>query len=143
MVDFRQLLSTNIENIEAPKPLPTGTWTGQILSRKFDESRSRKTPFVAFTIGNLQPGDDVDAEEVQQVKDLGKKTIIATFYLSPDAQFRIKDLIESCGYAKPGMSLAEGVEELVNAQVMLTIAHRPSEDGKTVYIDVKDVKGAE
>lgn len=142
MVDFRNLLSTNLEAIERPKPLPAGTWNGTISARTFGESNKKKTPFVQFTISNLRPGEDIDPEDLNGVRELGKKTVTTTYYITPEAQFRIKDLIASCGHETSGRSLAEGIEDLIGSEVMFLIKHRPSEDGQEIYTDVDNVKGA-
>lgn len=142
MVDFRTLLSKNLEDVKAPTPLPAGTWTGQITAREFGESQRKKTPYVRFTIGNLQPGEDIDQEDLAGV-ELAKKTVNTTMYLSEDAQFRVKNLVEDCGFGGPGKSLAEGIEDLINAQVIFSISHRPSEDGQQVFVEVNNVKAAQ
>jgi hypothetical protein len=140
--DFRTLLQKPMDEIERPKPLPAGTYYGTIAGHKFDESSQKRTPFVRFTIKLQSAGDDVDAEEVASV-DWTKKEVRKDFYLTDDALYRLKGFLESVGVEVEGRALGEAIPDSTNAQVIVEVTQRNSADGKDVYNDVGDVRGAD
>lgn len=139
-VDFKSLLSKPADTVERPKPLPAGTYHGMIGAYKFDESKNKKTPYVRFDLKVHRAGSDVDPEAVNGI-DLSKKNLRRDYYLTDDALYRLKDLIESCGISTTGRSFNELIPELLNKQVIIGVTQRPSEDGTEFYNDVKELAG--
>jgi hypothetical protein len=142
MPDFRALLSKPVDDIVKPKAIPTGTFVGRIDKYDLLEAKNeRKTPYVRFSIKLASPGADIDPSELDGV-DLSKKTLPKDFYLTDDALHRLKSFMSSCGIDFTGRSLAETIPDFVGAEVTVYITQRTSEDGKEIYNDVKDIKGA-
>jgi len=142
MVDFSKLLSKSADDITKPKPVPVGTYSGVIKKYEYLESKNEnKTPYVRFTVGLQAPGDDVDASELENV-DLTKKSFRKDFYLTEDAQYRVKEFAESCGIATSGRSLGEIIPDVVNAQVLVGITQQSSADGSEIYNNVSTIVGA-
>ena len=139
-VDFKTLLSKPADSVERPKPLPAGTYHGLITSYKYDESQQKKTPYVRLNLVTHRAGEDVDAELLNGV-DLSKKQLRRDYFLTDDAMFRLKDLIESCGVQTTGRSMGELVPELLNKAVIISVVQRPSQDGSELYNDVKELAG--
>lgn len=140
-VDFKALLSKNVDDVKRPVPLPAGTYQGFIGTHKFDESKNKKTPFVRFMIKLTAPGNDVDPNELDGI-ELGKREYGKDYYLTPDADYRVKDLAASCGISVTGRSLGEVIEDIANVPVIVEMKHRNSEDGTEIYNEIGNVKGA-
>lgn len=147
-VNFQALLSKPADEVKRPQAKPAGTYFGTISDYKFDESKKQKTPYVRFTVKNITPGEDVDQSALAGTPetgpiDLTKWSPNRDFYLTDDALYRLKDLLESCGIDTKGRSFAELIPELKGKPVQLSVTQRPSEDGTTLYNDVTDMKGTE
>lgn len=140
-VDFKALLSKSTDTIERPKPLPPGTYQAIIGQHKYDESTQKKTPFVRFFIQPTAPGPDIDSDALAGI-DLSKKKLQKDYYLTADAEYRVKDLATSCGIKTQGRSLGEMIEDIANVPVIIEVKHRNSQDGEEVYNEVGSMKGA-
>jgi len=138
--DFRALLSKPTETIERPKALPVGTYLGTISKYEYGKSAQKKTPYVRYFISLTGAGEDVDPDAMEGV-DLSKKQMRKDYYLTDDAQYRVKELWESCGIDGTGRSLGEILPDLVGMPVMLEVTKRNSEDGKDEFNDVGTVRG--
>jgi hypothetical protein len=139
-VDFKSLLSKPSDSIEKPKLLPEGTYTGMIAKYEYAESKEKKTPYVRFLVRLTGFGEDIDPTDQVGI-DLSKRELRKDFYITEDALHRLKTFWETCGIDGRGRTLSEIIPDLIQAEVMVTVGHRPSEDGKEVYVDLKDIKG--
>ncbi len=141
---FSALLSKPASQIEKPKPMPAGTYTGIIKGHAFDVSKQKKTPFVRFTIQPVAPGEDVDPEQLEAfggLNALSKKALTrirgSEFYISEDAQFRLKSFLEDVvGLDLGERSMGEALPETMNKPIGFTIKHVPSEDGQEIYAEI-------
>lgn len=140
-VDFKTLLAKPTDSIEKPKPLPAGTYNGVISKYEFGESKEKKTPFVRYFLTCHSACDDVDADSVAGI-DLSKKALRRDYYLTEDAMYRVKDLLESVGVSCTGRSLGEVIPEAINASVLISVTWRSSPDGSETYNDVTGIVGA-
>lgn len=132
------LLRTPADQIERPKAIPPGTYTGILKSHEFGRSKNKGTPQVTYQVALTGAEADVDQEKLQGV-DLSKKTLRTTFYLTPEAQYRLIDLAAACDIATSGVSLGEIIDALDGTNVLLDVTERRSEDGKDIYNDVNKV----
>jgi len=140
--DFRSLLSKPMDEIERPKPWPAGTYYGSITDHKFDVSAQKRTPYVRFTIQASSAGDNIDPSDLEGI-DLSKKPLRKDYYLTEDALYRVKAMLESIGITTEGRALGECIPETRNAQVMFEVTQRNSPDGREIYNDVGDLVGVE
>jgi hypothetical protein len=139
--NFGSILDQPSEAIEKPKPLPVGTYICSVKGLpKMDVSAKKKTEFVEFQLQILGAHDDVDQEALAEAlrgKALSEKTIRATYYLTEDAVWRLKDFLDHCGVEDgAGVSLRQRISATPGAQVNASIRHRPSEDGTTIYAEL-------
>lgn len=139
-VDFKQLLSKPLDDVKKPPPLPAGTYFGAITKWEFGESPEKKTPYVRFFFLLQSPGPDIDVNELTGV-DLAKRSPRKDFYITPDAEWRLKEFIESAGASTAGRSFASAIPDLQNRPVIIEVTQRSSKDGKDIYNDVGEVKG--
>jgi hypothetical protein len=143
MVDFSKLLSKPLDEISKPKPLPVGTYTGLISAYEYKESNSeKKTPYVRFTIKITGATDDIEPSDLDGV-ELTKKQLRKDFYLTEDAQYRMKEFLESAGISTSGRSLGETIPDAVNLAVLVGVTQRSGGgDGTEIFNDVNTLSGA-
>jgi hypothetical protein len=142
---FASILDMQPSEVERPKPLPAGTYLCVVDGRfTLDKSTRKQTDYVEFTLKILQAMDDVDADDLQaaltkptgEVVSLNSKTVRVTYYLTPDALWRLKKFLEDCGIDLEGRSFAECLEETPGCQVLAEIKHQVSANGEAVYANV-------
>jgi len=154
---FESILDTPTAAVERPKPMPAGTYDCSVKGM-YEEgvSAQKRTPFVRFTYAFQSAGDDVNEEELQAVltdKDgvvhpLGEKSIKDTYYTTPDALFRLTDVLVNMGIIDPDTddgtrSIRHALAETPNSSIRITVSHRASEDGQQVFAEVKRTMKAE
>lgn len=141
-VDFSQLLSKPLDEVKRPPPLPAGTFYATVKNYEPGESKNKKTPFIRFNFTLTGPGPEHSAEDMQGV-DLSKKALFRDYYLTPDADWRLKDFLSSMGIDTAGRTFASTLPESINQPVILDVAQRPNPEKPTdpPFNDVKDCKG--
>ena len=126
----------------------------------FDKSPQKKTEYVRFTVvpqGPVQNDQgenlDVDPEALEEAlkRANGDKVAIQSkssridFYLTEDAIFRLKDFLRHLSFEIPeegepddedAPSLRQMVNESANRQFGGYLAHRPSDDGTSMYANI-------
>lgn len=129
------LLSKRTTEVERPKPLPEGTYTGIIEKREFGETKNKDSN-LKFTISQIQPGDDVNQDEIGSF-DFSKRKTSTTFLITDTALYRLSEFLSKLeGGADGSRSLSELIEDAVQKEVTFSISHRMSQDGSAVYEQV-------
>jgi hypothetical protein len=119
-VDFKSLLSRKVEDAERPPLLPAGTYNGVVQSHEFGESSQKKTPYVRFNIALISPGEGVDPADLEGI-DIGKRKFRRDYYFTEDAEFILRDFIESLGLNIKGKSFDEMIPQVINQAVIVGI----------------------
>lgn len=148
MPDFSQLLSAPVDSFDKPKPLPAGTYYGRITTFKVDEVQNeKKTPYVRLNLVLDSAGEDIDPSLLSGTDDSGKtwsidltkKPVHIDYYLTPDSQYRIRELMEDLGMVITGRSLNETLPELQGQAVLIAMTQKPSRDGTQLYTNVDKI----
>src|SRR3974390_1161618 len=140
-VDFKKLLSKNMDEVERPRPLAPGTYYGRIAKFSCDVSKERKTPYVRLFLSVTSAGEGVDLDSLNGV-DLSKKQLRKDFYLTPDSEYRLKEFLKSCGIQVAGRSFESTLPESINSPVIIEVTQRAATDGSgEFYNDVNALKG--
>jgi len=139
---FSSILDKPSNEIERPKPLPVGTYLAMVKGQpRFDKSKQKGTPFAEFTLTLLQHGEDVDAGAIKDylgTRKLNQIDIKDTYYLTEEAAYRLKDFCDHCGVENAdGVSLGQRVAQTPGCQLLISIAHKPSDDGQRIYANVR------
>lgn len=149
---FESILDTPAEAIERPKPLPVGTYDVIVKGLpEFGQSSQKKTPFVKFTYALVDAGEDVDEDELAALltgKDgepvpIGERTIKDTYYTTPDAMWRLTDVLENMGIDPDGKTVRQMLDETPNSSLRILVSHRASEDGESIFAEVKRTMAAD
>lgn len=151
---FKSILDRPMTAVERPKPLPVGSYLCIVKGEpKFDKSSKKGTDYVEFSLVPQSPltGDDgenldVDADDLKDaltkkdgtVMPLNSKSIRATFYLTEEALYRLKDFLAHCGFdtEDEDADMSRLVHETAGCQVIASLKHRTSEDGKATFAEL-------
>ena len=145
---FESILDTPTADVERPKPLPAGTYDVIVSGMpEHGESAQKKTPFVRFTYKIAAAHDDVDETELTEllsgkdgeVTPLTEKSIRDTYYVTPDALWRLNDVLGNMGIDTDaeGRTIRHALDETPNASLRIEVAHRASQDGQSIFAEVK------
>lgn len=136
--NFGAILDTPSHEVERPKPLPAGSYTCVVKGLpRYDKSPKKQTEFVEFTLQPLAAGDDVDADDLASMGGFANKTIRATYYITEDAKWRLKEFLDHCSIEKGDeenpISLRQRIEATPGCQVVAHLKHEASQDGQSVF----------
>lgn len=137
-VDFSKILQKQASEIEKPKPLPIGTYL--CVNPKLPEFKGvgkNETPCAEFSLTIMAPVE-VDADDLTAYGEVKGKSIRHRMFLTEGTEYRTKEeLVNAFGLDEAGKNLGQLFNETINGQVLVTIKHRPSEDGTEIYHEVE------
>lgn len=140
---FSNILDTQIGDAEQPKTAPAGQYICRVGQHKRDKSTKKFTEYVEFLLHPLEAAEvDEDAlEEWLTTKDGRKKladqSFRATYYLTHEALYRLEKFLQACGLGD--MSMKAAIPETLGKMLMVTIKHKPSDDGQRIFAVVDSV----
>jgi len=132
MVDFTDVLSQNISEVEKPKPKPVGTYLGVIQGMPKQRAVTPKAggddmPVMAFTIKLIAP-IQVDAEKLADAPEISTwGTFQHDMFLHTEGGiYAFKQfLTQTLGIDGSDKTLAQAVAEAPGKQVAVTLKHEP------------------
>lgn len=140
-VNFAEILGKQSESIEKPKPLPVGDYI--MLNPKLPEFKGigkNETPAAVFSFTVVAPTESVDQDQLAEYGEYKGKTQRWNAFLSEASLFRTKEQIcEAFGIEEAGKTLGVIFNETINQQIIVSIGHRPSEDGTDIYAEVTGI----
>jgi hypothetical protein len=148
MASFQEILNQNLDDFEAPQPLPVGTYLTIVDGQPtIGELGKNKNGAAVFNLKFMQATGDVDQHALIQSlkgKSLSDRSIRHTLWLTDDAKWRAKQFIRdhlgiSTAEAK---TFTEAAALSMGRTVMVNLGHRASDDGTTIYNDVKSTAKA-
>lgn len=141
MTSFTDILNKPADQIEAPKPLPVGTYLCLVEGQpEHKQMGKNNTDCFEFPMKFMQPGPDVDQEALLENlngKSLQDRKLKHRLFVTEDSIWRLKKFLEDLGIEIGSRGLGQVIPESMGRQVMLTIGHRASEDGTQVFMEVK------
>lgn len=143
-VDFSKLLSKPLDDVKKPPALPAGTYYGFIKKYEFGDNNTNKTPYARFEIHLTEPGEGFDPADLELIRatDITKKAYRKDFFLTDEADWRLKAFIDSCGVQTAGRTFAETVPELLNMQVQCEMILQNSQKNEKEQVNfLGDVAG--
>lgn len=142
MATFADILNTKAAEVEAPQPLPVGTYLGVVDGQpEFAKIGKNQTDCVNFKIKLMQAQTDVDQQQLLDAlkgKALSEKHVTVRQFVTPDAIWRLRKFLEDCGMELGSSTLGELIPAAMGRQVLLSIGHRPSDDGTQLFMEVKN-----
>jgi len=142
MANFSDLLSKPLDEVIRPPALPAGTYFGSVKNYELGESSEKKTPYVRFNFATSHAGPEIEPSDLEGV-DLSKKQLRSDFYLTPDAEWRLKEFLESLGFDTKGRTFASLLPDTINSPVMMDVTQRLNQRNPTdpPFNEVRSVKG--
>jgi len=125
-VDFAKLLSKPLDDVKKPPAWPAGTYLGTITKSEFGDQNQNNTPYARFTVKVTAAGPGLEEHELEGIDLTKGREFRKDYYLTDDADWRLKDFISSLGIPTEGRTFAETVPECTNAAVMLEIVQQNS-----------------
>lgn len=136
---FRDLLSKPTDTVERPKALAPGHYIGEIRSHEFGLSRQKQTPFCRFIIVPSEETEDVPQGANDGI-ELARRELRRDFYITPDALYRLSDMLDAVLGRQAGRSFDERLPETRSVRVMMQVTQRETtdQDGNVtnVYNDI-------
>lgn len=134
-VDFQSLLAKPAE--ARPPALPSGTFNGMVTAYKYDVTKGEKqTPYVEYSVQLTSPGADIAPEDLEGV-NLSKRLLRKSYYLTPDAQWRIEEFCAQMGIEVAGRPMGAYIPEAVGQAVLVAVTQRMDpKDPKNIFNDI-------
>lgn len=101
---FEGLLAQTVEDIEAPKPLATGTWLLKAMGATYKEAGENSKEMVIFIYTPVEPQEDVELEGVDPADWQGTKIFYRFYVDSKQDVFNLRRMLE-----KHGIDMSGGV----------------------------------
>jgi len=150
MSSFKDILKARGSDIEAPKPVPVGTYRAMIdaTPAKIDEEKGTVTHGVRL----LSAEADVDQERLAEFGGVSGKVMFHTIWLIPRedtvegwdrAKYRAKMFyVEALGLPE-GDSLEQWIAAAPGQQCLVSVSHAPAKSGDVMYANIAKVMKAE
>lgn len=131
--NFTSILDKPAELLEAPKPIPVGTYLSIISGPgAMDKVGQNQTDIVKYPVKLIQPQDDVDVASLNEAltlkdgttKSLGDIKLSWDMFLTEASAFIVRDTLRDVlGIEETGKSLRQMLAEAVGKQMYVTIKH--------------------
>lgn len=135
---FRALLGQATDAVERPRALAAGHYIGEIKSHEFGLSRQKQTPYCRFILVPLEETADVTQGENEGI-DLSKRELRKDFFITPQALYRLSDMLDAVLGKTSGRSFDERIPETRNVRIMFAVTRRDNEEGTETYNDVGSI----
>jgi hypothetical protein len=135
MADFEDVLSIPVNDIEAPKARPAGTYRGQVIglpvSREWDSKAGEHFKAFDFKVKLLEPMEDVSQDDLSEqppINDWPVQTY-TQFYHNEGSLFGLKVLLtEGFKLDGDGKTLRQLLAETPGQQAGFHITQEPYKD---------------
>jgi hypothetical protein len=124
------------ETVTRPKSAPECWLIASIGQLDYGATRGNETPYISFELSNPEPHPQ-NSEEIQkelETVDFSKmrspfrKTLAADFWLTPDAKYRLTDMLDRVVGGR-NRTIRERVAEMPNQRVQFKIRPHRDEQG--------------
>lgn len=141
--------------VDRPKPVPVGTYLAKLIGQpEHGTSEKKGTPFIRFSGEFVEPGEDVDEEDLATWaarEDGSERTLRGTalpkngltFYKTPDAIWRLDKFFDDLGVLDKGKSRNDMAEDAIGREFLVNINHTSSDDGEATFANIKSTASVE
>lgn len=132
MSTFEELAGAKLSDAKPPVNLPAGHYECMVAGPMTPHKAKSGNIAMRFPVQIIQPGEDVDQEELANAletgKPLGERKFNMDFWMSPDAQYRFADFLRSCDLYDENLTLVQGAERLVEEKPRFTAELKYEQD---------------
>src|SRR5216683_2744595 len=124
---FEEISNMRLDDIEDPKPFPTGTYVWLISGMpESGKSREKQTPFWEVKLKPIQAMEDVDRTALDEIGGLqSRQEMTLMFWITPDSLSRLRNLLRDVLGVKGGLSVTQAIAESVWQQFKGHVSHKP------------------
>lgn len=141
--NFNELLAKPVDDAKRPPAMPAGTFFGNITKYEFDKSNSeKKTPLVRFFVQLTHAHESIPAEDLDGI-DVTKRTMRREYYLTPDADWRLAEMLKTLGIDTAGRSFGETIPEAQGKAVQVEVTRELNKKKPTdpPFNNISDMAG--
>lgn len=138
MSTFEEILNKPARDIQPPKPLPVGTYLVTVEpSFEIKKMGKENTDVIEHTFSFVAAQDDVDPSELAAIPGglIGTKRKFR-LWVTEDAEYRIKMFYVDTLGINDDLTVRQQIAEAAGRQCLVTIKHRPAQDGSRMYDEV-------
>jgi len=134
MASFEEILNKPGSEIKPPPAYPVGTYHCLVDGPpEAGKSSQKGTDFLRFKFKILSPQKDVDAQQAAESQVVGK-TVNQEYYFPADSDpWRLVELLHDHLGIENSIPLKEMIAQAPGKQVLVTLKHEASQDGKRVF----------
>jgi hypothetical protein len=147
MDNFASILDKQAETLEAPKPIPVGTYLCLIAGpEEYKEVGQNKTTFVGWPVKFMAPQEDVDSAALSEAllnkdgtsRTLGDVKMRHEMALTEASAFIVRDFLQQTLDIDPtGKTLRQMISEALGKQFLATVKHGITKgDNPRVYATI-------
>lgn len=139
MPNFTDVLSKPMSDIEKPKPYPVGTYLAMVQGQPEVKEIGNDTKYevIDFTMTIMQPQADVDTEALAAANYRQGRRMRHRMFATEENLWRIKQFLgDHLGIDVGGGTLRQAMAEAPGRQCLVTLRHRPSQDGTQIYDEI-------
>jgi len=141
MASFQEILNQPA-NAEPPSALPVGTYLMIVDGQpEIAQKGKNNNSCVMFNLKPIQAQGDVDQQALMDAlkdKTLADKKVKHTMWLTDDAAWRLDRFFEDLGLDRTQGNRSQLIGQSMGRQVLVTLSHTTSEDGKQIFAQVKN-----
>lgn len=140
-MSFDELLDIDASDAIKPPTRPGGTYLCTVAIAEQVKSSKKGTPGIQYTFTNFQPQSDVDQDRWSEyvnspVVDLSTDNMTSTFWLTAKSRFMLKEFAEKCGVNANGRSLRQMSDDVIGAEVLVTV--RQTVGDRSTYANIEE-----
>lgn len=133
MASFEEILKRPAKEVRPPPAFPVGTYHCLVDGPPEPGTSASQKNFLRFKFKIISSMEDVDARAAAEAQVVGK-TVTSDQWLTDAASYRLVDFLrDDLGIEEGDKSIEEMIFEAPGKQVLVTLRHEPSQDGKRVY----------
>lgn len=142
MPDFSSLLSKPAGEAKKPPVLDAGDYPGVIKGYELGESSQKKTPYVQFNVGLTSWPDGVEPQtrEDGTAIDLSTKSLNRKMFLTPDALWRLDQMLKDLGIEMSGRSYQDILPETVGTSILVEVRQGLNQQTNDLFNEVNNIK---
>jgi|SRR5215468_10915072 len=133
MPSFEEIMRRPASEFKPPEAYPVGTYHCLVDGpHEIGKSSQKGTDFVRFKLKILKPHKGVDEAAAAEQQIVGK-TIQVEYYITDLATYRLTDFLNDLGIDTEGKPFDQALAEAPGQQLLVTLKHEPSPDGKRTF----------
>lgn len=147
--NFTSILDKPAEALEAPKPIPVGTYLALISGPEtYSKVGANQTDLVSWPVKLMAPQEDVDMAALNEslsskdgtMKAIGDVKLKFDQFLTEASAFMVRDFLKNTlGIDESGKTLRQMISEALGKQMLVTIKHGLTKgDNPRVFAQIGD-----